>query len=140
MSFRNTHTRNSHSILILFNFGSYANLLVNIAKAEYGALLEKYIFIIRELSLKSQRVLLNERGYYDLIRVKVWRSWDYGIMIDYIESLHHSGHLAPPMAAELSIPASICHWSFVNASPHYKGHMRGQLEETSQMLIGVSET
>lgn len=71
MSFRNTHTRNSHSILILFNFGSYANLLVNIAKAEYGALLEKYIFIIRELSLKSQHVLLNERGHYDLIRVKV---------------------------------------------------------------------
>lgn len=131
----------THSLLILCNFGSYANLLklsVNkLAKAEYGALL-KNSFIIRELSLKSQHVLLNERGHYDLIRVKVWRSWDYGIMI--IKSLHHSGHLASLMATELSIPASICRWSFLNGSPHYKGHMRGQLEETSQMLIGVSET
>lgn len=57
-----------------------------------------------------------------------------------IESLHHSGHLALLMAIELSIPASICCWSFLNVLPHYKGRTRGQLEETSQMLIGLSET
>ncbi len=57
-----------------------------------------------------------------------------------IESLHHSGHLAPLMATELSIPVSICCWSYLNVPLHYKGRTRGQLEKTSQMLIGVSET
>jgi len=52
-----------------------------------------------------------------------------------IKSLHHSGHLAPLMATELSIPAE--HSEML---PPIIKVMRGQLEETSLMVIGVSET